>query len=143
MSKLPSDYYGNPINRGQNRGEPYAFINFYGDQSTSWDKVVLTNAGSSGFESDNYTSRTQAWSVKSDGGIQGRPIQVVSVKDNVNTVTQVTAANVQKVAPQWEFSSRAPAAPAPPVLALLAFGAVVGPRGLRARKSVTATPVGH
>ena len=134
MKNLPSDYYGNPLNRAQNKGEPYAFINFYGDQSTSWDKIVLNNTSSSGFESDNYTSRTQAWTVQADGAITGKPIQVVSVQNGKNIVTAVTADTVKKLAPQWSFSSKAPAAPAPPILALVAFAAVAGIRDLRNRK---------
>ncbi|MEI6491877.1 MAG: hypothetical protein WCO94_04945 [Verrucomicrobiota bacterium] len=128
LSNLPGQYYGNPLNRSQNKGEPYAFINFYGDQSTHWDKIVLTNASSSGFESDNYTSRVQAWTAKADGAINGRPVVVVDG-------AKVTA--VSAIPEKWSFSSKAPAAPAPPFFALLAFAAVVGLRGLGSRKSGT------
>jgi hypothetical protein len=51
-------YYGNP-NNGQNKGEPYAFINFYADPSNpnlEFTKIVLSNvATGTGFESDNHT----------------------------------------------------------------------------------------
>jgi len=124
LSNLPKDYYGNPLNRSLNRGEPYAFINFYGDQSTQWDQVVLTNASTSGFESDNYTSRVAAWSAEADGEIKGTPVVVVEG----STVTKVEA-----LPEKWTVS--APAAPVPPLYALLAFGAVVGLRSLKARRS--------
>ncbi len=125
LGNLPGEYYGNPVNRSTNKGEPYAFINFYGDISTSWDTIVMTNASSSGFESDNYTSRTQAWTAAKDGAITGRPVVVVDGA----TVTAVTS-----VPEKWAFSAKAPAAPAPPLYALLAFAAVVGIRGRLGRK---------
>ncbi len=120
LANLPADYLGNALNKSQNRGEAYAFVNFYGDQATQWDKVVMTNSSSSGFESDNYTSRVAAWSAKNDGAITGRPIVVVEG----TTVTKVDA-----VPEKWAFSTKAPAAPAPPLFALMAFAAVVGLRG--------------
>lgn len=133
LANLPKDYYGNPLNRAQNKGEPYAFINFYGDQNTQWDRVVLTNASSSGFESDNYTSRIQAWTAAKDGAIAGRPVVVV----DGTTVTKVSA-----IPEKWAFSASAPAAPAPPLLGLIAFGAVAGLRSLKSRKdSKKASPV--
>ena len=124
LSNLPADYYGNPINRAQNKGEPYAFINFYADQSTQWDKIVLTNSSSSGFESDNYTSRVQAWTAKADGAITGRPVVLVDG-------TKVTT--LSKIPEKWSLSSSAPAAPAPPFFALAAFAAVLGIRGMQKR----------
>lgn len=120
LSNLPGDYYGNPLNRSTNKGEPYAFINFYGDISTTWDKIVMTNATSSGFESDNYTSRVQAWSGEKDGAIAGRPVVVV----DGTKVTAVTA-----IPEKWAFSSKAPAAPAPPLYVLLVFALAAGFRG--------------
>ena len=47
-------YYGNP-NTGQNRSEPYVFVNFY-KQVGGFDKIVFrqTNPGA-GYESDNHT----------------------------------------------------------------------------------------
>jgi len=45
-------YYGNP-NNGQNKGEPYAFLNFYADPSNpslTFNRIVFSNVGSSGFE---------------------------------------------------------------------------------------------
>ncbi len=62
LTKLASspDYYGNP-RTNQNMIEAYAFINFFGVAGTTWDSVVMTNQGSSGFESDNWTTRVGAY----------------------------------------------------------------------------------
>ena len=63
---LTSEYYGDPNHNNQwqphlryNHTEPYAYINFYGDANTKWDKVVLTQTHDrgSGFETDNLSSR--------------------------------------------------------------------------------------
>ena len=64
MDKLPSSYYGNPnpARLGQDRGEPFGFINFIGGADTKWNKIVLSNPTGSGFESQNWTSRAAAWS---------------------------------------------------------------------------------
>ncbi len=129
LANLPKDYYGNPLNRSLNGGEPYAFINFYGDQATQWDKIVLTNASTSGFESDNYTSRIQAWTASSDGAIAGRPVVVVEG----TTVTKIT-----ELPTKWALSTSAPAAPIPPLYALAAFGIVLGLRELKSRRRDTA-----
>lgn len=64
LSKLPADFKGNPNSgtyNGQDSSEPFAFINFYGENGVTWDKIVFRNNGSSGFEADNYTVRSQAW----------------------------------------------------------------------------------
>ena len=116
MNLLPKDYYGNPLDRRMNPGEPYGFINFYGDSSTSWDQIVFSNTSSSGFESDNYTSREKAWSASEDGAIAGRPVAVVEG-------TKVTKLDV--LPDRWQ----APAAPIPPVFALIAFDLVAILRG--------------
>jgi hypothetical protein len=87
MNLLPAEYDGNPLNRKINNGEPYAFINFYGDETTVWDRIVLTNDGSSGFESDNYTSRVAAWDPKTDGAIGGTVVAIADGKD-VKLVTE-------------------------------------------------------
>jgi T5SS/PEP-CTERM-associated repeat protein len=50
-------FYGNP-NNGQNKGEPYAFLNFYADPSNpglTFNRIVFSNVGNSGFEQDNHT----------------------------------------------------------------------------------------
>ena len=66
IAKLPNktSYYGNPNSpfKGQNSGEPYAFINFY-DVDGTFDQVQFTNVGGSGFESDNHTVATSYKSI--------------------------------------------------------------------------------
>ncbi|QFS44295.1 hypothetical protein GXM_01768 [Nostoc sphaeroides CCNUC1] len=61
IAKLPNkaSYYSNPNSafKGQNSGEPYAFINFY-DVAGTFDQVKFTNIGGTGFESDNHTVAT-------------------------------------------------------------------------------------
>ncbi len=47
-------YYGNPNNMTQNTGEPYAFVSFFALDGL-FDKLVISNAGGSAFESDNHT----------------------------------------------------------------------------------------
>ncbi len=51
-----SAYYGNPTTNylGQDSGEPFAFVNFFGVGGT-FDKLVISNSGGTGFESDNHT----------------------------------------------------------------------------------------
>ncbi len=63
---LTWEYYGDPY-QGTNKIEPYAFINFYGDATTHWDRVVITQSGpSSGFEVDNLTSRVDTFNPNLD-----------------------------------------------------------------------------
>ncbi|MEH2325149.1 MAG: hypothetical protein V7K32_16625 [Nostoc sp.] len=61
IANLPNkaSYYSNPNSpfKGQNSGEPYAFINFY-DVGGTFDQVQFTNIGGTGFESDNHTVAT-------------------------------------------------------------------------------------
>jgi len=73
-----SSYLGNPRNRSENSNQPYAFVNFLGMQGTTWDKVVLTNQGTSGFEADNFTDRVAPYSEPTDGPIPGVPVATVS-----------------------------------------------------------------
>ncbi|MDB6078619.1 MAG: hypothetical protein JWO82_2366 [Akkermansiaceae bacterium] len=82
-------YKGNPINRSQNSSQSYAFINFLGLDGATWDKIVLTNLNSSGFESDNYTDRAAAWTQAADGDLPGVPVAIV----NGTTVTQIPEAS--------------------------------------------------
>lgn len=122
MEPLPSSYDGNPLNRSINRGEPYGFINFFGDEQTAWDRVVFTNEGSSGFESDNYTTRVAAWNPLVDGALPGVPVALVS---GVET-TSVTAGTVEGT--RWSMDESSvgaiPGAPVPPWSLLAVFAAV-------------------
>lgn len=113
LAPLPGEYDGNPIDRSINRGEPYAFINFFGDADTTWDRIVFTNDGSSGFESDNYTTRVQAWDPLVDGALPGVPVAMVSGKD-----TKV----ITKEELQGTLWAAAPGAPLPPLPLLVLFG---------------------
>jgi outer membrane autotransporter protein len=50
-------FNGNP-NTGQNKGKPYAFLNFYADPSNpnlTFDRIVFSNVGSARFQLDNLT----------------------------------------------------------------------------------------
>jgi hypothetical protein len=129
LAPLPKDYYGNPINTSWNRGEPYAFINFYGDADTSWDRIVLRNNGSSGFESDNYTTRVAAWDPMIDGALPGVPVAIVE-GTKTTTVTQATLEGTR-----WSLdettAGAVPGAPVPPWTLLFAFGFAVAMRRLR------------
>lgn len=132
MSLLPSSYDGNPKDRLLDRNEPFAFINFFGDASTAWDKVVLTNSNGSGFESDNYTTRTTAWDPLVDGALPGIPVAIVSGK----TTTQVTTESLAGT--YWSLGqtavAAAPGAPAPPATLLAAFAGVICLRQIRTRR---------
>ncbi|MBL9157102.1 MAG: hypothetical protein JNJ70_06515 [Verrucomicrobiales bacterium] len=129
LNLLPSTYDGNPINRKINSGEPYAFINFYGDEKTTWDRIVLTNDGSSGFESDNYTTRVAAWDPAKDGALGGVPVAIVS-GTTTTAVTEETLAETRWALDETSVAS-VPAAPAPPLALLAAFAAVFAMRRFR------------
>ena len=135
MEPLPGTYDGNPRNRSINGGEPYAFINFFGDETTVWDRIVLRNNGSSGFESDNYTTRVAAWNPATDGALPG---VAVSIVEGTKT-TAATPALLEGT--RWTLDEtsvgNAPGAPLPPWTMLLAFAAVVAARkGKKAKASV-------
>lgn len=91
VSVLPSTYSGNPnaAFAGQNSGEKYAFLNVYSNDGTTFDRIVFSNVGSSGFESDNHTVRTAAWGTLpgETGPAPGVPVAIV----NGTTVTPVVA----------------------------------------------------
>jgi hypothetical protein len=122
MDPLPGSYDGNPLDRSINRGEPYGFINFFADEKTSWDRIVLTNEGSSGFESDNYTTRVEAWNPLVDGALPGVPVAIVSG----DKTTSVTAKSLEGT--RWSLDESSvgaiPGAPVPPWTLLAAFAAV-------------------
>jgi hypothetical protein len=129
LHPLPSSYDGNPLNRKINGGEPYAFINFFGDEKTTWDRIVLNNDGSSGFESDNYTSRVAAWNPEKDGALPGVPVAIVS-GSATKAVTAEALAETRWVLDETSVAS-VPAAPAPPLVLLAAFAAVFAFRRFR------------
>lgn len=134
LAPLPSTYDGNPKNRSINSGEPYAFINFLGDEKTVWDRIVLTNTSSSGFESDNYTSRTAAWNPLTDGALPGVPVAIVSGKE-----TQLVTAQALE-GTRWSLDQTSvaavPGAPLPPWPMLAAFAAVFALRQAKGRRQL-------
>lgn len=125
-ASLTLGHYGDPNhpnpwnpNLNYNNIEPYAFINFYGDENTSWDSVVLTQTsdGGSGFETDNLSVRTNAFDTSSDDvNSIGSVIAEVS-----GTETSAVDSNSSWA---WAISdnvSDVPAAPVPPVILLVFF----------------------
>jgi hypothetical protein len=57
-SSIPAGYFGNPnaAFAGQNRAEPYAFINFYAMGGATFDKILFRETPQAGgFETDNHT----------------------------------------------------------------------------------------
>ena len=125
FSRLDSSYNGNPLAaHSGDSTEKFAFVNFIGDATTAWDKVIFSNNSNSGFESDNWTSRVQAWTPGTDGpALPGDP--KLRIKDGV--VTSISSL-------PSDFS--APGAPAPPMTACLAFAGVLLLQAFRRNKSV-------
>jgi hypothetical protein len=84
-SALPNTYFGNPTpgpNSGNDSNEPFAFINFFGYGGTTFDKIVVSNNSSSGFEYDNDTIRIGAYGTD-PGDLSTLPgVPVVHVVDN-------------------------------------------------------------
>jgi hypothetical protein len=103
----------NLIDRAFNKGNPYAFINFFGDAETSWDSIVVTSDGESELITDNYTSRVEAWDPLVDGALPGVPVAIGSGKES----KQISKDDLQGTL--W---AAAPAAPLPPLPLLVAFG---------------------
>lgn len=58
---LPGTYFGNPVDKKADSAEPFAFLNFYALEGAQFTKVVFSNNGTSGFESDNWTVRSQPY----------------------------------------------------------------------------------
>ena len=129
LGHLSSGYYGNPRNRGLDAGEPFAFINFFGDANTTWNKVVLTNATSSGFESDNYTARVSTYNAQADGSAAlGTALARVS-----GTTTTAVASNATGAA-LWGSAGGVPGAPVPAVGWVAAFGVCLALKGRKSAK---------
>ncbi|MBV8969478.1 MAG: hypothetical protein JO331_10520, partial [Verrucomicrobia bacterium] len=56
----------NPPFKGQNNGEDYAYLNFFAKEGFSFNEVVFSNNGSTGFESDNHTVATNYENITGD-----------------------------------------------------------------------------
>ena len=108
-----------------------------GSAGTSWNSIVFSNLGSSGFESDNWTSRVNGWNPTVDT-LPGTPVELIQTSGGVQTTADVTKVTVNngviaitakdttsgKVL-SADFLAAAPAAPAPPMTACLAFAGVL------------------
>lgn len=126
MTPLGSAYDGNPKNRSLDSHEPFAFLNFFGDADTTWDKIVFRNSSASGFESDNYTSRVSTYSPATDGSsLPGVTVARVSGTSTTTLSPGTTGSQL------WGSSSAVPGAPAPPMSLLAVFGAVFLLKGKR------------
>lgn len=89
LNKLASspDYYGNPrLTTQNNPGQAYAFINFFGIAGTTWDEIVFSNQGTSGFESDNWTDRAAAWGSQPEEHGDPPGVKVATVTGSTITV---------------------------------------------------------
>ena len=148
MDKLPKGYDGNPnpLNLHQDPNEPFGFVNFSGLNGTSWNQIVLTDTASSGFESDDWTSRQQSWNPVTDGALPGTAISLVTTTKGVSTTDSITNLStsgqnitIAAVNPSGKplapasFVPSAPGAPAPPMTACLAFAGVLVLQALRRR----------
>ncbi len=81
MVKNQPAYYGNPNSSflGQNKGEPYAFVNFF-NETSYFDRVVFRQAKTSGgYESDNHT--VGRWKTQGTGTLVPNPTQVSAVPE--------------------------------------------------------------
>jgi hypothetical protein len=124
---LGSSYLGNPNNRNSDKTEPFAFLNFYGSNGTTWDKIVLTNTVATGFEADNFTVRQNSYTEYTDGPVlPGTPVARVSGTETTVVSPDATGTEL------WGTAEAIPGLPAPPIGLAVAFGVAAI---LKARKS--------
>ena len=105
FNSLPSTYLGNPTPgyKGLDNTEKFAFINFYGLNGTTFDKIVLSDPSTlSGFESDNHTVRDAAFGQDpNDVGTTLPGIPVEEIINNNGSQTIVTnTAQIQTSVPE-------------------------------------------
>jgi hypothetical protein len=138
MDMLPRAYYGNPTPgslHGQDAGEPFGFINFYGVGGTTFNKVVFSDPSGSGFENDNNTVRAAAFG--SDTNDVGTTLPGVPVEEVINNGgSQTVITNRSDF--QAPVDLTAQMAPEPGVNALLGLTAVVAGVRYGRRRSVRA-----
>jgi hypothetical protein len=103
LDALPRSYFGNPTTtfKGQDGSEPFAFLNVFGKANVTRDKIVFDNPGSTGFESDNWTVRSQAWgSLPGETGsapgvhvatVSGNKVTLVAAPEPAHVVGILTA----------------------------------------------------
>ena len=120
LSKLPATYFGNPTPgyKGLDPTEAFAFINFFGQEGTTFDKIVFSDPSTtSGFESDNHTVRGTAYGLdpKDTGPLPGVPVEeIVNTNGTQTIITDPT-----------QLAQNAQAAPEPGELSLIGLGLVV------------------
>jgi len=124
--KVGKTYYGDPVpgaNHGKDSGEAFAFINFYAVDGVKFDKIVLSNPGSSGFESDNWTVRADAYGTHAGDGstLPGVPVESV----NGTGVTEY-GSGVVAVGNDGTPLSSVAAVPEPGLWQLLIVGSLAG-----------------
>jgi hypothetical protein len=124
MSALPGTYLGNPTpgsNYGSDSSEPFAFINFYGYDGTTFDKIVVSNNNNSGFEYDNDTVRNGAYGT--DAG-------------DLSTLPGVPVEYIVDNGPATVYGPGTPPIPVPEPMAvsLLAVAGAAGLMKLRSRQ---------
>jgi hypothetical protein len=93
LQALGAAYDGNPnvgSYYGKDSSEPFAFINFFAVEGSSWQSIVLTNSSSSGFESDNYASRVAAYDASTDGTMPGIVLEAINGTSVVSMVPEPT-----------------------------------------------------
>ena len=75
LGLLPAAYKGNPSNGGADGSEPFAYLNFFGTDGTTFDKIVfsVTQYGY-GFESDNHAIKQNADPLTGGGRIDLNPV---------------------------------------------------------------------
>ncbi len=127
FNALPSTYLGNPTSgyKGQDATEKFAFLNFYGLNGTTFDKIVLSDPSTlSGFESDNHTVRSAAYG--QDPNDVGTTLPGVPVEEIINNNgSQTVVTNTSQITTS---------VPEPGTIALLGLaGALVLGRGIRRR----------
>ncbi|XHR29055.1 MAG: hypothetical protein ACFUZC_00530 [Chthoniobacteraceae bacterium] len=91
LEALGSAYNGNPNSgtySGQDSSEPFAYINFFAVEGSSWQSVVFTNSSGSGLESDNYSSRTEAYDSTTDGAMPGVVLEALNGTQVVSLVPE-------------------------------------------------------
>jgi hypothetical protein len=94
LSSLSAEYDGNP-NHGefyqQNSGEKYAFVNFYGANGFTFDKIESIDGDYGYFESDNWTIRNPAYGSAAYSATENENIlpgtYVGTLSTNSNSVT--------------------------------------------------------
>ena len=132
-------YFGNPTpgRLGQDGNERFAFLNFYGLDSTLFTSVVFSNPGSSGFENDNNTIRAAAYGTDSNDPssvLPGAPIEEVLNINGVQTI--ITDTNTMALHANIDLSTEL--VPEPGMNALFAMAGVAGLALMARRRAVKA-----